>query len=221
MARTDFAPLPPIPLRVGNHTSTTTQSGLPSSMSMPVYSLQVGGQGIVWMLGWSGNWQQVKRLESDWIGPLPRPPTALLPQLGSRQECGAAGHLARRVERPYPHRLGHIQLYRRSILRIHPPWRSLSSRTAGGPALDPRPVRPARSSGLQCSAPVPAAVRRTIIAGIWVAFFQECASNDRANRHKVPLGRDERPAGAIFSSNNFDRWSSFDGLSPEGLNRVR
>ena len=45
---------------------------------MPVYSLQVGGQGIVWMLGWSGNWQQVKRLESDWIGALSPPGPALL-----------------------------------------------------------------------------------------------------------------------------------------------
>ena len=61
VARTDFAPLSPISLRVGNHTSSTTQSGLPSSMSMPVFSLQIGGQGIVWIIGWSGNWQQVSR----------------------------------------------------------------------------------------------------------------------------------------------------------------
>ena len=147
--------------QVGNHTMSTTQSGLPSSMSMPVFSLQIGGQGIVWMIGWSGNWQQVSGSDhSDRTSGLPRFGTAQLPQLASRPECGyRTGHLARRVERPHPHRLGHIQLHRRSILRVHPPWRSLSPRTAAGPALDHRSVRPgpARSSGLQYSAPVPAA----------------------------------------------------------------
>ena len=49
----------PFTLAVGCEAHTSPYGGRPSDGQMPAFSLRVGASaGVVWMVGWSGNWQQ-------------------------------------------------------------------------------------------------------------------------------------------------------------------
>ena len=154
-APTDFAPNTPANFVVGCHDQTTPNGGRPSNRQMPAFNLQIGDTGgLVWMIGWSGNWQQdIWRNESG-----------IRIRIASATSSATNAHFCTQMDPGDSYRLARV---------VALPWNA----SAG---ID---------KGQADSAAGYNVLRRFL------------------RRHKVPLSDSGQPAGAIFSANNFDRWS--------------
>ena len=155
---TDFAPNTPANFSVGCHDKTTPNGGRPSNRQMPAFNLQIGDTGgLVWMIGWTGNWQQ-----DIW-----RNLSGIRIRIASATSSSTNARFCTQMDPGDSYRLARV---------VALPWNA---------------TLPVADSGAHADGAAGYNVLRRFL-----------------RRHKVPLSdADRQPAGAIFSANNFDRWT--------------